>query len=164
MSNAGRPKLAKEIKEARGTLEKSRELKNPMQPEKVKKEEMKVPAFLNQYGKVFYRFYFNKLTELGVLTVTDLDTLGLMSAEYGRYLECQYHIQKNGMVITGTNKNGSTYEMVSPYISIANNCYKNYYNMMSRFGVSPSDRQKLSTFTPTEEDNEVSLDAFLNNN
>jgi len=42
MSNAGRPKLEKEIKEARGTLEKSRELpeERAMKPLKVNENNM----------------------------------------------------------------------------------------------------------------------------
>jgi len=119
MSNAGRKKLPREVKEARGTLEKSRELpeERAMKPLKVTKEDMSIPDFLNEYGKTFYKHYYIKLTDLEILTETDIETLSLMSAEYGRYIECQYHIKKFGLVSSGTNKNGSEYEMVSPYRS-----------------------------------------------
>jgi P27 family predicted phage terminase small subunit len=158
----GRNKIPIEIKEARGTLEKSRELKeaNRMKPEKVKEDDTNTPSFLNKYGKQFYRFYLRELTKLDILTVTDLEALAMMSAEYGRYIEAQYML-KNSLTTIGTNKNGSTYEQVSPYINIANSSFKNFYNMMSRFGISPADRQKIATYIP-EEKNDNSLGEFLN--
>lgn len=156
-----KPRLPKEIKEKRGTLEKSRELANPMSPVKTKVGPITIPAYLNKYGKSFYKFYHKTLTDVGVLTVTDLEALGMMSSEYGRYIEAQYILKSEGMVTIGTNKNGSEYSMVSPYISIANNAYKNFYNMMGRFGVSPADRQKISSYVPSSDGDENSLDNFL---
>src|SRR5690606_1300310 len=118
----GRPRLTVEEKTKRGTLEKSRELPDPsrMKPAKVKPgKTITAPDYLNKWGRQFYKFYYKALTETGVLTVTDVEALAMMSAEYGRYLEAQYKLQEEGSVVMGTNKNGSEYSMVSPYVAIA---------------------------------------------
>src|SRR5688572_19667750 len=65
--NMGRPKTPIEIKEKRGTVEKSRELSpgERMKPEKVAlKASISVPDFLNKYGRTFYKFYYSELTKL----------------------------------------------------------------------------------------------------
>jgi P27 family predicted phage terminase small subunit len=104
---------------------------------------------------------YKALTDTGVLTVTDQDALAMMASEYGRYIEAQYQIKDGGSVVMGTNKNGSEYSMVSPYVAIASTSFKNFYNMMSRFGVSPADRQKIGAFKPEDGENDGSLSDFL---
>lgn len=104
----GRPALSIEEKTRRGTLEKSREQPdaNRMKPPKVTPaDKVAIPAYLNKWGRQFFKFYHSTLTETGVLTVTDLEALALMSSEYGRYIEAQYELKEGGSVVVGTNKN-----------------------------------------------------------
>ncbi len=155
-------KLPKEIKEQRGTIRKCRELDDPMESSKIDTpEKIKAPTFLNKYGKAFFESYRDKLSESFVLTETDIETLELLSAEYGKYVEAQYKLKKEGYVVKGTNKNGSSYEMVSPWVNIANNAFKNYNSLMGKFGLSPSERQKISKIKEEEIDGSSSLDDFL---
>ncbi|WP_200974442.1 phage terminase small subunit P27 family [Echinicola sp. 20G] len=157
--------LPREIKEKRGTLRKCRELDDPMETAKVSEpKKVKAPTFLNKYGKAFFESYRDKLSESFVLTETDIETLELLSAEYGKYVEAQYKLKKEGYVVNGTNKNGSSYEMVSPWVNIANNAFKNYNSLMGKFGLSPSERQKISKIKNEEVDDSASLDDFLSVN
>ncbi|SHN29855.1 phage terminase, small subunit, putative, P27 family [Cyclobacterium lianum] len=157
--------VPKELKEKRGTIRKCRQIENDMQPEKVTDfKKLPVPDHLNKYGKEFFKGYIKKLSDSSILTVTDLETLELLSAEYGKYIEAQYMLKKNGAVNTATNKNGSTYEMTSPWVTIANIAFKNYNTLMGKFGLNPSERQKIAKVIPESGFKEKSLDDFLNNN
>ncbi|WP_215225867.1 phage terminase small subunit P27 family [Echinicola shivajiensis] len=159
----GRNHIPLEIKQKRGTFEKNKSVENSMQPDKLlPNSEIKIPTFLNRYGKIFFQSMYQKLTQMGVLSNTDIEVLSACSLEWGKYIEAQYKIKKNGAVTVSTNKNGSTYEMVSPWLSIANNALKNFITLSSKLGLNPADRQKIAS-APIEEKG-VSLEDFLSNN
>ncbi|MBW3469091.1 phage terminase small subunit P27 family [Arthrospiribacter ruber] len=159
----GRNTLPDEIKANRGTLRKHRVNTDKPEPNKVNKSSLKIPAHLNKYAKAFYSKYFEMLTDYKVLTDMDLDTLEVLSSEYGKYIEAQYKIKSEGYMTVGTNKNGSTYSMVSPWVNIANNAFKNYSSLMAKFGLSPSERAKVSVIKDEEpKQDEVKIEDFLN--
>ncbi|MDR7130700.1 P27 family predicted phage terminase small subunit [Algoriphagus sp. 4150] len=160
----GRSRIADELKEKKGTLQKCRTNANKPQFNKVASlDDIKVPTHLNKYGKVFFKKFAQLLIESDVLTNSDFESLEILSAEYGKYLEAQFEIKRNGYVITGTNKNGATYQMISPWINIANNAFKNYSQLMSKFGLSPSERSKISVMVnDNKELSTTSIEDFLN--
>lgn len=155
-----RPTIPDEIKALRGTLEKSRINKNKPVVEKLDFNEVKAPSYLNIYGRRFYLKFSELMINKGVLSNFDLESLGLLSSEYGKYIEAQLKLKKEGYTITGTNKNGSQYEMVSPYINIASTAFKNYNSLISKFGLTPSDRSKLTVQYNEEITDEKTLDNF----
>lgn len=158
----GRHKLDDEVKAKRGTLRKCRVNEDQPKPEKVK-DIVEIPKFLNRYGAAFYRKYHKLLSDLNVLTESDLETLAVIAGEYGKYVQAQYNIKKEGYTTTGVNKNGSAYEMISPWINIANNAFKNYNSMLAKFGLSPSDRSKISVIKDDEPSGDsVNIEDFLN--
>jgi P27 family predicted phage terminase small subunit len=158
----GRNKIPDEIKQMRGTLRKHRVNADQIQPEKIT-EMNEVPEFLNKYGRVFYKKYFKLFSDMGILATTDLESLALMAAEYGKYYECQMAIKSEGYVTRGTNKQGASYEMTNPHIAISNAAFKNYTALLIKFGLSPADRSRVSV---TKEDlaneGEINIEDFLN--
>ena len=153
----GRTRLPDELKEKRGTLQPCRVNKNKPKVEVIPEgsKASKIPAHLNKHGRSFYRDMYTKLTEMGVLSENDLTGLELMAAEYGVYIEAQYRLKEEGYVVEGTNKNGATYTMVSPWINIGATKLKNLNGMMSKYGLTPSDRTKVTTVNLDEEKNEL---------
>lgn len=133
-----------EIKAKKGTLRKCRVNKSKPQFQKLDLDSLKVPSHLNRWGKSFYKKIFEILVDSDVLTISDLDSLEILASEYGKYLEAQNQLKSEGYVIQGINKNGSTYLMSSPWVNIANNAFKNYQSLMGKFGLSPSERSKIS--------------------
>jgi len=149
-----------EIKAKKGTLKKSRIKINQPVVEKVVFSEIKVPIFLNAYGKKFYLKFCELMINKGVLSNFDLESLSMLSSEYGKYIEAQLHIKKNGYTTIGTNKNGASYSMVSPYVNIASTAFKNYNSLISKFGLTPSDRSKLTVEFTSEIEGEKTLSNF----
>ncbi|SIS88734.1 phage terminase small subunit P27 family [Belliella pelovolcani] len=156
----GRPTIPDEIKAKKGTLKPNRIKKNQPIVEKITFDEIKVPSYLNIYGKKFYLKFSELMINKGVLSNFDLESLGLLSSEYGKYIEAQLKLKKEGYTTIGTNKNGSQYEMVSPYINIASTAFKNYNSLISKFGLTPSDRSKLTVQYNEEITDEKTLDNF----
>ncbi|ERM82372.1 hypothetical protein P872_18415 [Rhodonellum psychrophilum GCM71 = DSM 17998] len=159
----GRNRLSDEIKKQRGTLEKSRINKNqPLIPKIFDLQSIKIPTHLNKYSKVFFKKYAELLIENNVITISDLESLEVLSSEYGKYIEAQHEIKKSGLIQDITNTKGFTYSVQSPWIQIANNAHKNYITMLAKFGLSPSDRSKIVTIKP--KDSVDPLSEFFNDN
>ncbi|WP_339755154.1 phage terminase small subunit P27 family [Algoriphagus aquimarinus] len=158
----GRNALPDAVKAAKGTLQPCRVNKNKPQVEAIPEGTKvgKIPAHLNKYGRIFYKDMFARLTEMGVLSENDLTGLELMASEYGVYIEAQHRLKAEGYVIEGTNKNGATYTMVSPWMNIAATKLKLLNGMMSKYGLNPSDRDKITTVNLTDDKDE--LESFLN--
>lgn len=158
----GRTSLPDELKAKRGTLQPCRVNKNKPKVEVIPEGSTvsNIPAHLNKHGIAFYQDMYTRLTDMGVLSENDLTGLELMAAEYGVYIEAQYRLLEDGYVVEGTNKNGATYTMVSPWINIAATKLKNLNLMLSKYGLTPSDRAKITTVNKPDTKDE--LEAFLN--
>ncbi len=159
----GRNTIPDEIKAKKGTLKPCRVNKNQPDVELIKESStLKIPTHLNIYGKNFYKDIYAKLIDLGVLSENDLTALELMASEYGVYIQAQYELKKNGYVVMGTNKNGASYQMISPWVGIAATKLKLLNGMMSKFGLNPSDRTKITTIEIKDDKDEMS--EFINGN
>lgn len=146
---AGRPRKTTEQKEMQGTLRKSRELENPMQPDKL--EGVPVPPVdLDEVGQTTWLATATQLHALGILSGLDL----AMLKEYCYQISIMERAKvelKSGLVITITNKGGGSYEVKSPYIAIYNEALTHANRLAQQYGLTPSSRQKI-TANPKQEE------------
>lgn len=156
---AGRPKIPDILKEKRGTLVPSRV--NEKQPVSIDItiDDLKPPTYLNKYAKSFFINYGRQLIEMGVLKRSDLMLLESLSLQVGIYVDSMVDIKNNGITYEQINRNGGVYKQQNPSVNIANNAYKNIVTGLSKFGLTPSDRSKISINIPTD-DEEITLDNF----
>lgn len=155
----GRPVIPDEIKAKKGTLKPSRVNKNQPIFKDLSIEDLKPPTYFNKYARSFYINYGIQLINMGVLKQGDLLAFESLSLQVGLYQEAMKDIKDNGIYSVGTNKNGSTYKMASPSITIQNNAYKQIMIGLSKFGLTPSDRSKVNIDLP-DNDEEITLDNF----
>jgi P27 family predicted phage terminase small subunit len=143
-------KQPKELKVIKGTLKKSRELKNPMELDLLVSIPMP-PSDLPETAKATWYNVGSELHKLGILSTLDL---GLLKAYcYQTYVldSAMSHLQTEGFTQIMQNKAGGMYPVKSPWVSIYNEALTHVSRIGQMFGFSPSSRQKISANTKQEE-------------
>ena len=126
------------IKELQGTLEKSRMLKNEMQPPEVK--EIEIPKGLaNQFAVEEWMKQTGILSKMGMLIETDTSILLAYCNEIGKYFECQEIIKDEGLIFTTPNG----HLMPRPEASEGNKALANAIKLSDKFGFNPAARTKI---------------------
>ena len=133
---AGRPRKPAQLKKAQGTFQKSRNPEN--EPEFSKLSLIpKPPEYLNKHGKAIWGKLLLELNKSGILTEADLPAFEMLCMNYGVWRETSELISKKPECIE--NEYGGRSVTVQQNNAAFNMCEK----MMSRFGLTPSDRNRL---------------------
>lgn len=141
----GRPPLPTAVKEAQGTLEKSRVNNNEARFD-VPEVFPKPPLTLNSSGKKLWKELGPRLKEAGLYSEGDYTALELLCAAYGDWIAARKEIKITGMVIyTDT---GSAYQ--HPLVGIANTNWKMIKEMLAQFGLTPAERTRVKALSPSE--------------
>lgn len=141
----GRNKLPTELKILKGTLEKSRVLKDEMKPSTIKNLPYP-PEWLGDIAKKEWYVITKELHKLGMLTDLDLSILALYCNEIQTYIECNEILKNKSRVQLFKNPDGSLkYASQSSFQKIANDCLSKALKIATEFGLTPASRTRIGT-------------------
>lgn len=143
----GRPRTPYEIKELRGTLNTTRD-KKPAQISAIVLT-MDPPPELNEWGAAYWIEVMNDFGPTGLITKIDLGAFKTCCWWFGKMCEAQDIVDGKGMEIEKNiyNKDGDIVAVESepnPMLREAERCTKIYAGFCTKFGLTPTDRTRLS--------------------
>jgi len=126
------------IKKLQGTFEQCKSIENEMSPPKL--EEAEAPGKLvNTFANEEWLRQTKVLSNLGMLTETDLSLLLAYCNECGTYYEAMNNIKENGYY-QDSKANG---KIISSAYTIANRALANMIKLADKFGFNPAARTKI---------------------
>ncbi len=151
----GRTPLPDALKEARGTLKKSRVNQSQARFD-VPKTTPKPPATLNLYGKRLWKEMLPKLVETGLYTEGDHQALELLCMAYGDLIQARKDLKESGTIVI-TDK-GTVYQ--HPNVGIANQAWNRVKLMLGQFGLTPAERTRVKARSPEEKRGSLAESLF----
>lgn len=133
----GRKKLPTNLKVIKGTAQKCRI--NPNEP----KPNPEIPAAPNHLSKealIEWGRISGQLYRLGLLANIDMAALAAYCQAYGRWVEAELAIKKNGLTIETSNLN----VIQNPEVGIANKAMELMHKYLTEFGMTPASRARVS--------------------
>ena len=121
---------------------------------KIREGKPRCPSHLNDHAKRVWRRVAPLLYEAGLLTLIDQDLLAAFCIEAGRCIEAEWVLKETHPVIRNSNNN----LVINPWIRIGDRARDAYTRIGAEFGMSPSERSRL---TVKIGDKEVSLAELL---
>jgi len=100
----------------------------------------RMPGWLHEIAKRFWRRRAPELERLGLLTASDSETFAAVCQDYALWQVAEKELAKGGAVLTAKN---SGYEMPSPWVAIAKQRRDAFVREASAFGMTPSGRVGL---------------------
>ena len=153
----GRKKIPTEIKKARGTLGKSRELENPMSVKKVDGLPV-APKWLSEIGKEQFDIVVNQLSVLGMLYEVDLKLIEAYSNSMALHIESEQELRKVGRIQIYRNDDGDIkHAQITPLQTISKQALESALKIATQFGLTPSARTKISAPKLEIKDNEFNF-------
>ena len=136
----GRPKIPTEIKKARGTLRKCRELENPMQVKKIETLPA-APEWLSEIGQEQFDIVVNQLNSLGMLYEVDLKLIEAYSNAMALHIESEQQLRQVGRIqVYRDNETGD----IKHSQTISKQALESALKIATQFGLTPSARSKIS--------------------
>lgn len=108
-----------------------------------------MPDFLNEDAKKEWYRITPKLEKLGLISQFDRAALAAYCQLYGRWVECEKVLKKNGILYTTP----TGIKRKSPILVIANESFNLMLKVITDFGMTPSSRSRLSV---TLQDDKIS--------
>lgn len=133
---AGRPAKPTALKRLAGNPGK-REL-NHEEP-KPRGANPKMPDHLGEKAQKEWKRVVRELRAMRLLTSADADALALYCQSYQRWVEASAKLDEEGMVTL--TENG--YPVMSPYITIVNQCMRTMQRLLVEFGMTPASRARI---------------------
>jgi P27 family predicted phage terminase small subunit len=136
------PKKPTSLKLLHGTFRKDRAPKSEPQP----RGAAVCPSWLDATAKQEWKRVAPELARLGLLTKLDSTALAAYCVSFSTWKQAQANMATNGLLITTARGT----QQKNPAVSIAADSLKLMKGYLALFGLSPSDRSRLSA-TPMEE-------------
>tara|TARA_Y100001963_G_C6724388_1_gene420709 strand:+ start:626 stop:1105 length:480 start_codon:yes stop_codon:yes gene_type:complete len=154
----GRKKIPTEIKKARGTLRKCRELDNPMEVAKVNALPA-APKWLSKIGKEQFNIVVNQLNNLGMLYEVDLKLIESYANAMALHIESEQQLRKVGRIqVYRDNETGDIkHSQITPLQTISKQALESALKIATQFGLTPSSRTKISAPKIEVKDNEFNF-------
>lgn len=123
----------------------------------------KCPGWLNKEGKKEWKRIAPLLERLGLLTEADMANLAAYCRTYAEMVEAEQFLEKHGLTyqIPKRDEEGKVvglYVQQWPQVSIVRRCQEEIRAYSALFGLSPSDRSRMSL--PTERDDDDEFFAY----
>jgi len=151
----GRTPLPDALKEAQGTLKKSR-VNQAQAKFDVTDDNPKPPVTLNLYGKRLWKEMLPKLIEAGLYTDGDHQAFELLCMAYGDLLQARKDLKESGTVVV--TEKGTVYQ--HPNVGIANQAWNRCKLMLGQFGLTPAERTRVKARTPEEKGKSLADSLF----
>ena len=154
----GRKKIPTELKKARGTLRKSRELDNPMEVAKVSAVPA-APKWLSEIGKEQYDLVVKQLNDLGMLFQVDLKLIEAYSNLMALHIESEQSLRLHGRIMIYKDDEGNPkHSQIVPMQTVSKQALDQAIKIAAHFGLTPSSRTKISAPAKLEiKDNEFNF-------
>lgn len=136
---AGRKTLPTAIKILRGTLAKSRIVKNEATAPMVISF-LDPPAILDKWAAETWNKVIPELMTMGILALIDMELVTAYCIEMGRYKEANDKIKNNGPI----TKAPSGYPMIHPWYTVARQSLKAALEIGCNFGMTATSRSRIS--------------------
>jgi len=144
----GRNPIPVEIKKIRGTFRSNRaNLEQPTSEKNIPKPQ---PGFLSKEARFQYFRLARILHKMKVLSESDVVTLELAAIHLANFYESNEKLEKEGKTYTVTTREGSIVHKKSPEWAIRNESYILAAGLLSKFGLTPSDRTKVKVLPEPE--------------
>lgn len=137
---AGRPKIADEIKEQKGTLRKCRKQEPWVNAPHIEALP-DPPEYLDEIGVKEWRDKVDVLDKMKMLKKTDLGLLGMLCREFQNYLKSELAFEAAGKNRYYTTESGRI--NLHPAHAEAQAHLKAYIELCNQFGFSPASRTRL---------------------
>ena len=144
---AGRPTKPRHIKEAQGTLEKSREVDNPITRQALSKVP-NIPDIIPDRGKEYFIYCCKALIEDGLLSAAIINKAVRAASWYADFVKASKAIDEHGYI--QTTKSG--YDAISPHLTMKERAEKYLTEFEREYGLTLASSQKLSMPTKKPDD------------
>ena len=151
----GRTPLPDTLKEAKGTLKKSR-VNQAQAKFDVPDSNPNPPATLNLYGKRLWKEMLPKLIETGLYTEGDHQAFELLCMAYGDLIQARKDLKESGTIVV--TEKGTVYQ--HPNVGIANQAWNRCKLMLGQFGLTPAERTRVKARTPDEKNKSLAESLF----
>ena len=151
----GRTPLPDTLKEAKGTLKKSR-VNQAQAKFDVPDGNPNPPATLNLYGKRLWKEMLPKLIETGLYTEGDHQAFELLCMAYGDLIQARKDLKESGTIVV--TEKGTVYQ--HPNVGIANQAWNRCKLMLGQFGLTPAERTRVKARTPDEKGKSLADSLF----
>lgn len=151
----GRTPLPDALKEAQGTLKKSR-VNHAQARFDVPKDSPKPPTTLNLYGKRLWKEMLPKLIETGLYTEGDHQAFELLCMAYGDLIQARKDLKESGTIVV--TEKGTVYQ--HPNVGIANQAWNRCKLMLGQFGLTPAERTRVKARSPEEKNKSLADSLF----
>ena len=153
----GRPRKAVHIKEAQGTLAKSREITDPAIGE-VMSILPAVPVGMTEDEEKYFLYCCDELLNLGLLTSQFIVSIEMAAIWYREFCEARRFIRENG----GTQKTQSGYTQINGYFTQMKESYRMLRDFENSYGLNLVSAQKINLPDPHRDDDlQKLMDARL---
>jgi len=140
----GRKKIPTKLKEAQGTIEKSRLVENEMQVDACH-ELPASPDWLSEIGKSEWYKVTNQLFNLQMLHQIDLPLIAAYCNEISLYIETETMLREKGRIQLFKNTDGTLkHAQAVPYQKIAKDALDKALKLAVQFGLTPVARASIN--------------------
>ena len=108
------------------------------------------PKWLSGEGRIVWAEEFPKLVRNGMLTEIDLSAFAKYCQAFGRYLNAESMVAKQGEVLIAP---GSGFPIQNPYLAVSNKAQEQMHKAESEFGMTPSSRSRVGGSVPKKKKN-----------
>ena len=151
----GRTPLPDVLKEAQGTLKKSR-VNQAQARFGAPTSNPSPPATLNIYGKRLWKEMLPKLLEVGLYSEGDHQAFELLCMAYGDLIQARKDLKESGTIVV--TENGTVYQ--HPNVGIANQAWNRCKLMLGQFGLTPAERTRVKARSPEEKNKSLADSLF----
>lgn len=157
--SGGHNRLPVEVKRARGTLKKSREVATPVSLGAPGEVNTAAPPYLTKGAKVEWARVAQLLDDAKLLVDADRTTLALYCTAVDRAQRAEEQIEEDGMTV----KNPTTGALhAHPLLSVAKEARAQALRYGCEFGLTPASRGKMNAPSPAKDATDADpLAAFL---
>lgn len=138
----GRKNLPYQIKEAQGTLRKSRINGNEPRPYEIK-ELPSPPDYFNSRAVELWEEIGSDLINQRLLSTMDINAFSMLVMDLSLYEDCLRNISEKGSVIEVKTREG-TIPKINPYHNLKKSLSDKIVKLFSEFGLTPASRSNVT--------------------
>jgi P27 family predicted phage terminase small subunit len=133
------------LKKIDGTFRRDRA--NHREPIPERAESLDPPVQLDEYARAFWNYHVGKLSKLNLLTELDVYALTLAAEWWSIHQRAMKGLESELVHVTDANG-----ECCRPELTAAKQALTNLQALMTRFGMDPVSRSKISVSPPDKKD------------
>jgi P27 family predicted phage terminase small subunit len=149
-----KPRVPSELKKLRGTDQPCR--MNAKEPAPVKGFPV-APAHLSPEEVYAWQQVTQLADSMGILTIADVFAVEELATAYANLLSLRKRIKEEGDLYEKRDITGETMKRVNPLVGLEQTQRKDFMQLLGKFGLTPSDRSKVSTVDKAPDMDDLSM-------